>query len=57
MIIKNVTNINFSVILKKIVFTGNFYSTDQFMNTEEENSHQGKTTTHSGSGAGGRVKL
>ena len=27
------------------MFTGNFYSTDQFMNTEEENSHQGKMTT------------
>ena len=25
--------------------TGNFYSTDQFMNTEEENSCQGKMTS------------
>ena len=27
------------------MFTGTFYSTDHFMNTEEENSHQGKMTT------------
>ena len=27
------------------MFTRNFYSTDQFINTEEENNHQGNMTT------------
>ena len=39
MIIKYVTNIIF------FVFTRNFYSTVQFMNTKEENNPQGKMTT------------
>ena len=44
MIIQYVTNRNFSIILNFFVFTGNFYSTVKSMNTEEENSRQGKMT-------------
>ena len=45
MIIKYVTNKKNSIILNSFVFIGNFYRTVEFMNSEEENSRQGKMTT------------